>query len=116
MNTDTELNNYLQPFCNKYGNFSNLIWISKKRRKYILEFDDSQILIINDVKYNFDNILSCKMEKAPYNNENSSEPYILLIGTNDKTNLLISITVWSRTTAKNIHDLIQNIIQSSSNK
>ena len=108
---NTEWNNYIQSLSNKYGKLSNHIWISKKRNKYILEFADSEVLIINDEKYDFKDILSCRIEKPHYDNicENSSEPYVVLIGTKDKTNLLISITVWSKRTADTISCLIKNI-------
>ena len=113
---DTELNNYIQSLSEEYGKATNLIWISKKRKKYILEFAYTRILIINDEKYNFKDILSCRIEEAPYpytEEGNPSRPYILLIGTNNRTNILISLTVWSKSIATKIESLMQNIIQSN---
>ena len=92
----TEWNNYVQSLTEKHGKATNLIWISKKRKKYILEFAYSRVIFINDEKYNFSDILSCRMEKAFYpcnEKEKTSEPYILLIGTNNRTNMLLSLTI-----------------------
>lgn len=108
---------HLQSYSDKYGKVTNLIWISKKRCKYILEFAYSRVLIINDEKYNFSDILSCKIEKAPSicsDKGNTSEPCILLIGTNSPTNMLLSLTIWSKSVANEINSLMQNIIQSNS--
>ena len=114
---NTELNGYIQSLSEEYGKATNLIWISKKRKKYILEFAYSRVLFINGEKYNFSDILSCRMEKAPYScseKENISEPYIVLIGTSCLTDMLLSVTVWSKSVANEIDSLMQNIIQSNS--
>lgn len=107
---------YIQSFSDKYGKVTNLIWISKKRRKYVLEFAYTRMLVINDEVYKFKDIISCKVEKAvslQKDAENASEPCILLIGTNNLTNMLVSVTVWSKTVANEINDLIQEIIKSN---
>lgn len=113
----TEWNNYLQSLSDKFGKVTNLIWISKKRRKYILEFAYTRILVINDEVYKFKDIISCRVEKAvslQKETENASEPHVLLIGINNNTNRLLSITVWSKSVASEIESLMQNIIQSNS--
>lgn len=113
----TEWNNYVQSLSEEYGKATNLIWISKKRQKYILEFAYSRVLFINDEKYNFSDILSCRIENAPYlcsEKENASDPCVLLIGTNTPTNMLVSLTIWSKSVASEIDSLMQNIIQSNS--
>ena len=113
---NTEWSEYLQSLSDKYGKVTNLIWISKKRRKYILEFAYARILVINDEVYKFKDIVSCKVEKAVYipkKTEKASEPYILLIGVNDNTNMLVSVTVWSRSIANEINNLIQEIVKSN---
>lgn len=113
----TEWNNYVQSLSEEYGKATSLIWISKKRRKYILEFAYSRVIFISEEKYNFSDILSCRMENASYlrsEKDNASEPYILLIGTNNKTNMLVSLTIWSKSVASEIDSLMQNIIQSNS--
>ena len=113
----TEWNNYVQSLSEEYGKVTNLIWISKKRMKYILEFAYSRVLFINDEKYNFSDILSCRIENAPYlcsEKENASDPCVLLIGTNTPTNMLVSLTIWSKSVASEIDSLMQNIIQSNS--
>lgn len=107
---------YIQSFSDKYGKVTNLIWISKKRRKYVLEFAYTRMLVINDEVYKFKDIISCKVEKAvslQKDAENASEPCILLIGTNNLTNMLVSVTVWSKTVANEINDLIHEIIKSN---
>lgn len=107
---------YIQSFSDKYGKVTNLIWISKKRRKYVLEFAYTRMLVINDEVYKFKDIISCKVEKAvslQKDAENASEPCILLIGTNNLTNMLISVTVWSKSVASEINDLIQEIVKSN---
>lgn len=112
----TEWNEYLQSLSYQYGKVTNLIWISKKRCKYILEFAYTRILVINDEVYKFKDILSCRIEKAPcHDNEDSnlSKPYIVLIGINSNTNMLLSLTVWSKSIATEIDSLLQNIIQSN---
>ena len=112
-----EWNEYVQSLSEEYLKATNLIWISKKRMKYILEFAYSRVIFINDEKYNFTDILSCRMEKAPYlcnEKDNASEPCILLIGTNNPTNMLVSLTIWSMSVAREIDCLMQNIIQSNS--
>ena len=114
---NTEWNEYIQSLSEEYGKATNLIWISKKRKKYILEFVYSRVVFINDEKYNFSDILSCRIEKATFlcdEKENTSEPYIVLIGTKHLTNMLLSITVWSKSVASEIDSLMQNIIQSNS--
>lgn len=111
-----EWDNYIQSLSKEYGKLTNIIWISKKRGKFILEFAYARVLIINDEKYHFKDILSCKMEKAPYmcvDAESNSEPQIILIGTNNKTDMLLSITVWSKSVAIAINDLMQEIIKSN---
>ena len=113
---NTEWNEWVQSLSEEYGKATSLIWISKKRRKYILEFAYSRVIFISEEKYNFSDILSCRMENASYlrsEKDNASEPYILLIGTNNKTNMLVSVTVWSKTVANEINDLIQEIIKSN---
>ena len=109
---------YIQRLSAKYGKLTNLIWISRKRRKFILEFAYSRVLFINEEMLRFKDILSCRMEKAPcgYNGEteNSAEHYVLLIGINSNTNSLISLTVWSKYTADTVNNLLQEIIQSNS--
>lgn len=114
---NSEWNNYTKSLSEEYGKVTNLIWISKKRKKYILEFAYSRVIIINDEKYNFSDILSCRMEEAPYlRNEkgNTSEPCVLLIGTNNPTNMLLSLTIWSKSVANEIVGLMQSVIQSNS--
>lgn len=113
---NTEWNEYVQSLTEEYGKATNLIWISKKRRKYVLDFAYSRVLFINDEKYNFSDILSCRMETAPClcgDQENVSEPCVLLIGTTDPTNMLVSLTVWSKSVANEIDSLMQRIIQSN---
>lgn len=109
---------YIQRLSAKYGKLTNLIWISRKRRKYILEFAYSRVLFVNEEMLRFKDILSCRMEKAPcgYNGEteNSAEHYVLLIGINSNTNSLNSLTVWSKYTADTVNNLLQEIIQSNS--
>lgn len=109
---------YIQRLSAKYGKLTNLIWISRKRRKYILEFAYSRVLFVNEEMLRFKDILSCRMEKAPcgYNGEteNSAEHYVLLVGINSNTNSLISLTVWSKYTADTVNNLLQEIIQSNS--
>lgn len=109
---------YIQRLSAKYGKLTNLIWISRKRRKYILEFAYSRVLFVNEEMLRFKDTLSCRMEKAPcgYNGEteNSAEHYVLLIGINSNTNSLISLTVWSKYTADTVNNLLQEIIQSNS--
>ena len=113
---NTEWNNYIQSLSDKYGKVTNLIWISKKRRKYVLEFAYTRMLVINDEVYRFKDIVSCKIEKAvslQKEIEINATPQILLIGINNNTNMLLSITVWSKSVANEINDLIQTIIQSN---
>lgn len=113
---NTEWNNYIQFLSDKYGKVTNLIWISKKRRKYILEFAYTRMLVINDEVYKFNDIISCKVEKAvslQKDADNASEPSVLLVGVNDNTNRLVSVTVWSKTVANEVNDLIQEIIKSN---
>ncbi|MDO5483036.1 MAG: hypothetical protein Q4F47_08370 [Bacteroidaceae bacterium] len=113
---DTEWDEYLHSLSNKYGKITNLIWISKKRRKYVLEFAYTRMLVINDEVYKFKDIVSCKIEKAvslQKETEKASEPCILLIGTNNPTNMLVSVTVWSKSVASEINDLIQEIVKSN---
>ena len=109
---------YIQRLSAKYGKLTNLIWISRKRRKFILEFAYSRVLFVNEEMLRFKDILSCRMEKAPcgYNGEteNSAEHYVLLVGINSNTNSLISLTVWSKYTADTVNNLLQEIIQSNS--
>lgn len=112
----TEWNNYVQSLSDKFGKLTNVIWISKKRQKYILEFAYTRMLVINGETYKFNDILSCRIEKAASMQklaENASEPYILLIGVNDNTNMLLSITVWSKSVATEINNLIQEIVKSN---
>lgn len=113
---NTEWSEYLQSLSNKYGKVTNLIWISKRRRKYVLEFAYTRVLVINDEVYKFKDIISCKVEKAvslQKDAENASEPSVLLVGVNDNTNMLVSVTVWSKTVANEISNLIQEIIKSN---
>ena len=113
---NTEWNEYLQSLSDKYGKVTNLIWISKKRRKYILEFVYTRMLVINDEVYKFKDIVSSKIEKAvslQKETENASDPYVLLIGVRDNTNMLVSVTVWSKSVVNEINDLIQEIVKSN---
>ena len=115
-NINKNWDKYVNTLSNEYGKHTKLIWISKRRRKYILEFAHSGILVINDEIFQFKDILSCRMEKAPYIPEimdNASEPFILLIGTACRTNMLISLTVWGERTSNMIYKTIQEIIQSN---
>lgn len=111
----TEWNNYIESLSEKFGKITNIIWISKKRRKYILDFAYARMLVINDKVYRFKDILSCKVEAVSLQKEteNASEPYVLLIGVNDNTNALVSVTVWSKSIANEINSLIQEIIKSN---
>ena len=112
-----EWNKYVQSLSEEYGKATNLIWISKKRMKYILEFAYSRVIFINDEKYKFSDILSCRIESVPSlcgERDNASEPCILLVGTNNPINRLISLTIWSKSVASEIDNLMQNIIQSNS--
>lgn len=112
----TEWNNYIQSLSDKFGKVTNLIWISKKRHKYILEFAYTRVLVVNDEVYKFKDIISCRVEKAASlqeETEKTSEPHVLLIGVNNNTNRLVSVTVWSKSIAYEINDLIQEIIKSN---
>ncbi len=74
------------------------------------------MLVINDEVYKFKDIISCKVEKAVSlykETGNASEPYVLLIGVNDNTNMLVSVTVWSKSIVNEISNLIQEIIKSN---
>lgn len=108
---------YIQRLSEKYGKLTNLIWISRKRRKYVLEFAYSRVLFVNEEMLRFKDVLSCRMEKAPCRcgeeMGNSSEHYVLLIGINSNTNSLISLTVWGKSTADSINSLLQEIILSN---
>ena len=119
LDMNTEWSEYLESLSDKYGKVTNLIWISKKRRKYVLEFAYARMLVINDEVYKFKDIISCKVEKVvsfQKDAENASEPSILLIGVNDNTNMLVSVTVWSKSVANEINDLIHEIIKSNKNQ
>ena len=109
---------YILNLSGKYGKQTNLIWISRKRKKYILGFAYSRVLFINEEMLKFTDILSCRVEKAPCGcteeTGNSTEHYVLLIGVNSNTNSLISLTVWSKYTADAINNLLQEIILSNS--
>ena len=113
----SEWKKYVQSLTDKYGKATNLIWISKKRRKFILEFAYARILIINDNLYKFADITSCRIEQAPSTDnvleETDTNPLVLLIGTNRKTEMLMSITVSGKQTAHRINNLIQEIIKSN---
>lgn len=108
---------YIQFLSEKYGRLTNLIWISRKRRKYVLEFAYSRVLFVNEEMLRFKDVLSCRMEKAPCRCDEemgiSSEHYVLLIGINSNTNSLISLTVWGKSTADSINSLLQEIILSN---
>lgn len=108
---------YIQRLSEKYGKLTNLIWISRKRRKYVLEFAYSRVLFVNEEMLRFKDVLSCRMEKALFRCDeemgNSSEHYVLLIGINSNTNSLISLTVWGKSTADSINSLLQEIILSN---
>ena len=113
---NTEWSEYLLSLSDKYGKVTNLIWISKKRRKYILEFAYTRMLVINDEVYKFKDIVSSKIEKAvslQKETENASDPYVLLIGVRDNTNMLVSVTVWSKSVVNEINDLIQETVKSN---
>ena len=45
--------------------------------------------------------------------EHASDPYVLLIGVRDNTNMLVSVTVWSKSVVNEINDLIQEIVKSN---
>ena len=113
----SEWKKYVQSLTDKYGKATNLIWISKKRRKFILEFAYARILIINDNLYKFADITSCRIEQVPSTDnvleETDTNPLVLLIGTNRKTEMLMSITVSSKQTAHRINNLLQEIIKSN---
>lgn len=116
MRMDAEWNEYIQSLSDKYGKVTNLIWISRKRRKYILDFAYSRILVINDEVYKFKDVVSCRIEKGvslPIESGANSEPCVVLIGMNNNTNMLVSITVWSKSVADEINKLIQIIIHSN---
>ena len=116
MRMDAEWNEYIQSLSDKYGNVTNLIWISRKRRKYILDFAYSRILVINDEVYKFKDVVSCRIEKGvslPTESGANSESCVVLIGMNNNTNMLVSITVWSKSVADEINKLIQIIIHSN---
>lgn len=69
-----------------------------------------EISNINDDVYKFKDIVSCKIEKAVSLQKEigiNATPQILLIGLNNNTNMLLSITVWSKSVANEINDLIQ---------
>ena len=66
MRMDAEWNEYIQSLSDKYGKVTNLIWISRKRRKYILDFAYSRILVINDEVYKFKDVVSCRIEKGVF--------------------------------------------------
>ncbi|MBR6699683.1 MAG: hypothetical protein IKL71_06665 [Bacteroidaceae bacterium] len=113
----SEWKKYVQSLTDKYGKATNLIWISKKRRKFILEFAYARILIINDNLYKFADITSCRIEQVPSTDnvleETDTNPHVLLIGTNRKTEMLMSITVSGKQTAHRINNLLQEIIKSN---
>ena len=113
---DAEWNEYIQSLSDKYGKVTNLIWISRKRRKYILDFTYSRILVISDEVYIFKDVVSRRIEKGvslPTESGANSEPCVVLIGMNNNTNMLVSITVWSKSVADEINKLIQIIIHSN---
>ena len=113
----TEWNKYVESLTDKYGKATNLIWISKKRRKFILEFAYARILVINDNLYQFADITSCRIEQASSTEnvleETDTTPLVMLIGTNRKTEMLMSITVSGKHTAHRINNLFQEIIKSN---
>jgi hypothetical protein len=113
----TEWKKYVQSLTDKYGKATNLIWISKTRRKFILEFAYARILVINDNLYKFADITSCRIEQASSTDnvmeETDTTPLVLLIGTNSKTEMLMSITVSGKHTAQRINYLLQEIINSN---
>ena len=108
---EKEWNNYIQELSDKYGKPTNLIWISKKRKKYVLDFAYARVLVINDEIYKFKNIVSCKIENLQQTE--TEWPCALLVEVNKNAELIISITVWSRSTAEVVNDLMQQIIQSN---
>jgi hypothetical protein len=108
---ENEWNNYIQELSDKYGKPTNLIWISKKRKKYVLDFAYARILVINDEIYKFENIVSCKIEKLQQTE--TEGPYALLIEIKKNAELIISLTVWSKSTADIVNDLMQQIILSN---
>lgn len=112
----SEWKEYVQALTCKYGKVTNLIWISKKRRKFILEFAYARILVINDNLYKFSDITSCKIEQVSnIENEQDSNTVslVLQIGTNHKTERLISMTISSTHTVQIINNLFQEIIKSN---
>ena len=102
-------------FIDKYGNPSAFIWISKRRQKFVIEFKEAQMLVINGEELSFNEILSCSIENVPLtqlHEQSTSEPYILLIRTSNKTNLLIALTIWGEYNANAIYKLVQKVIKS----
>ena len=113
---DTEWDEYLQSLSNKYGKITNLIWISKKRRKYVLEFAYTRMLVINDEVYKFKDIVSCKIEKAcifAKGNRKSLRALYLAYRNEQPNQYALSVTVWSKSVASEINDLIQEIVKSN---
>ena len=108
---ENEWNNYIEELSRKYGKPTNLIWISKKRKKYVLDFAYARIVVINDEIYKFKNIVSCKIEKLQQTE--TEGPCALLIEVNKNAELIISLTVWSKSTADAVNNLIQQIIKSN---
>lgn len=108
----TEWNNYKQSLTEEYGKLTNLIWISKKRQKYVLDFAYTRTLFINKNKYKYADIISSRIEDAPQQN-NDKQPYILLIGVRNNTDAMLSLTIWSKHIANRINNLLQEIIQSN---
>ena len=110
-----EWNRYLRSLSHDYGEPTKLIWISKRRKKYVLEFEKTQTLVINDDVYKFNEILSCGIENAlpmQVGAFKTTKPYILLVRTSNRTNLLVALTVWGMSQAYAIYELIQDIIKS----
>ena len=113
MKHTTKWDRYLLSLSEKYGKPTELVWISKKREKFILEFKEAKILVINHEIFNFSDLISCSMKKAmpiQYDiTEISSEPYILQILTRKRTNMLVALTIWSEYYANSVYNIVQKI-------
>lgn len=65
---------------------------------------------------NFKDVVSCKIKEGiPLSAEivKGSKPCVVPIEINSNTNTLLSITVWSKSVAIGIDNLMQNIIRSN---
>ena len=74
------------------------------------------MLVINKNVYRYDDIISCRIEKGEYipkDDPNHSEPHVLLISVKSNTDMLLAITIWGKSTALKIYNLIQLILNSN---